>query len=57
MAFDIVVLLCHKAVDIVDALAGYVKKNGVKIINERVTRIICENGVLNGIKTDSAFYV
>ena len=45
-----------KAVDIVDALAEYVKKNGVKIINERVTRIICENGVLNGIKTDSAFY-
>lgn len=40
-----------KAVDIVDALNSFVKQNGVKRIQGRVSELIIENGSVKGVKT------
>lgn len=37
-----------KAVDIVDALAGFIKEKGVTFRQNRVTKLICENGHITG---------
>ncbi|MBO4339081.1 MAG: NAD(P)/FAD-dependent oxidoreductase [Clostridia bacterium] len=42
-----------KSVDIVDALNGFVKSNGVKRITERVTSLIIENGEIKGVKCEN----
>ncbi len=42
-----------KAVDIVDALVDSVKKLDVKIINARVTEVICENGKAIGVNCEN----
>ena len=42
-----------KAVDIVDALVNSVKKLDVKIINSRVTEVICENGKAVGVACEN----
>ena len=42
-----------KAVDIVDALVSSVKKLDVKIINTRVTEVICENGKAVGVACEN----
>ena len=42
-----------KAVDIVDALVSSVKKLDVKIINSRVTEVICENGKAVGVACEN----
>ncbi|MCR4563535.1 MAG: NAD(P)/FAD-dependent oxidoreductase [Clostridiales bacterium] len=42
-----------KSVDIVDALNGFVKLNGVKRITERVTSLIIENGEIKGVKCEN----
>lgn len=40
-----------KAVDIVDALVGAVKKSGARIIRAAAEEIICENGAVCAVKT------
>ncbi|MFV0497740.1 MAG: NAD(P)/FAD-dependent oxidoreductase [Candidatus Fimivivens sp.] len=46
-----------KAVDIVDALAGFAKKNGVVFRQNRVISLCCENGQVTGVRTaDGAHY-
>lgn len=42
-----------KAVDIVDALVGAVKKAGVHIVTARVTELIYDGGRVLGVKTES----
>ena len=46
-----------KAVDIVDALHRFVKKNGVSMRQNRVISLICEDGAVCGVKTaDDSVY-
>lgn len=40
-----------KAVEVVDALARFIKENGVKFKQNRVTKLICENGHIMGVLT------
>lgn len=40
-----------KAVDIVDALAGFAKENGVVFRQNRVSALLCEGGRVAGVKT------
>ena len=42
-----------KAVDIVDALVRAVRDVGVKVLEERVTELIVENGAVAGVKCES----
>ena len=42
-----------KAVDIVDGLVRAVREAGVRIIQERVTELTVENGVISGVKCES----
>ena len=42
-----------KAMDIADALSRYCKQNGVKVITDTVTELICENSNVIGVKTAS----
>lgn len=41
-----------KSVDIVDALYNFIKKNNVKIINEKIISILIKNGKAVGVITD-----
>ena len=43
-----------KAVDIVDALNGFIKSNGVKRITERVKSLIIEDGCVKGVKCENS---
>lgn len=45
-----------KADDVADALAREMKKNGVKVINKRVTKLITENNVCKGVKAGGDEY-
>lgn len=45
-----------KADDVADALAHEMKKNGVKIINKRVTKLITENNVCKGVRAGGEEY-
>lgn len=45
-----------KADDIADALAREMKKNGVKVINRRVTKLITENNVCKGVRAGGEEY-
>lgn len=45
-----------KADDVADALAREMKKNGVKVINKRVTKLIAENNVCKGVKAGGDEY-
>ena len=45
-----------RAADIVSALENRVKKAGVKIIHEKVTSIIVDDGVCCGVKTEKSEY-
>ncbi len=45
-----------KATDIVLALESEMKKYGVKLIKEKVTSLVIENGVCTGVVTDKAVY-
>ena len=40
-----------KSVDIVDALVGYIRKNGVALRQNRVTRLIFDSGEVTGVET------
>lgn len=42
-----------KAVDIVDALVGAVKKSGVNILHSVAEKILTENGIVTGVKTEN----
>lgn len=42
--------------DIADALAGEMKKSGVKVINKRVTKILTENNICKGVKAGGEEY-
>ena len=42
-----------KAVDIVDALVGAVKKSGANILHSVAEKILTENGTVTGVKTES----
>lgn len=42
-----------KAVDIVDALVGAVKKSGVNILHSVAEKILTENGAVTGVKTEN----
>lgn len=44
------------ALDIVNALRRYMADMGVKIVNERVIQIDCEEGKVKGVKTDRGYY-
>ena len=41
-----------KAQDIVDALAGLLRKEGVEVIFEKVNDVLCEDGRINGVQTE-----
>ena len=45
-----------KADDVADALVHEMKKNGVKVINKRVTKILTENNVCKGIRAGGEEY-
>lgn len=45
-----------KAYDIVDALFFAMKRAGVSLIGERALEILCENGMVTGVKTDKGSY-
>ncbi len=45
-----------KADDVADALAREMKKNGVKVINKRVTKLITENNVCKGVRAGGEEY-
>lgn len=45
-----------KADDIADALAREMKKNGVRVINRRVTKLITENNVCKGVRAGGEEY-
>lgn len=45
-----------KADDVADALAREMKKNGVKVINKRVTKILTENNVCKGVRAGGEEY-
>lgn len=42
-----------KAVDIVDALNGYITEAGVKRKTDRVTELVIKNGAVRGVRTES----
>lgn len=45
-----------KAQDIVDALAGLLRKEGVEVIFEKVNDVLCEDGRINGVQTEKRSY-
>lgn len=45
-----------KADDVADALVHEMKKNGVKVINKRVTKILTENNVCKGVRAGGEEY-
>lgn len=45
-----------KAQDIVDTLAKLLRKEGVEVVFEKVTAVLCEEGRANGVKTEKGIY-
>ena len=45
-----------KAQDIVDALAKLLRKEGVEVVFEKVTSLLCEDGRTIGVKTEKGIY-
>lgn len=45
-----------KAQDIVDALAKLLRKEGVEVVFEKVTSLLCEDGRAIGVKTEKGIY-
>ena len=45
-----------KSRDVVNALYGYVKSSGCRVVNERVTKLVANSGAICGIETERDYY-